>query len=203
MPEYTAVECDYLKSYFALSVASPVHLRAGRPRLGPKGESVAPEDISALHEWPAEVAAGDLAGVLQASEQRFRQEFGRIPVGMLVTSLIADRPNAYLAVNETFCQMTGYTPAELSRADFLGDVHPDDQPALEILIHSVVSGGTDQIQADARLVRKDGDIIFVHLTGSAIQQPAGERYLTICVAATTAADQARAGAGRLRQELQQ
>jgi PAS domain S-box-containing protein len=203
MPEYTAVVCDYLKSYFALSVVSPVHLRAGRPRLGPKGESVAPEDISALHEWPADVAAGDLAGALGASEQRFRQEFGRIPVGMLVTSLIADRPNAYLAVNETFCQMTGYTHAELGRADFLGDVHPDEQPALEALIQSVISGETGQILADARLVRKDGDIIFVHLTGSAIQPPAGERYLTIFVEDTTAAEQARAEIGRLEQELQQ
>lgn len=164
---------------------------------------MASEDISALHKRPAEVAAGDLAGALGASEQRFRQEFGRIPVGMLVTSLIADRPNAYLAVNETFCQMTGYTPAELGRADFLGDVHPDDQPALEALIESVISGETGQILADARLVRKDGDIIFVHLTGSAIQPPAGERYLTIFVEDTTAAEQARAEIGRLEQELQQ
>ena len=164
---------------------------------------MAPEDISERHEWPAEVAAGDSAGALRASEQRFRQQFGRIPVGMLVTSLIADRPNAYLAVNETFCQMTGYTPAELSRADFLGDVHPDDQPALEILIHSVVSGGTDQIQADARLVREDGGIVFVHLTGSAIQPPAGERYLAIFIEDASAAEQARAEIGRLEQELQQ
>jgi PAS domain S-box-containing protein len=122
---------------------------------------------------------------------------------MLVTSLIADRPNAYLAVNETFCQMTGYTHAELGRADFLGDVHPDEQPALEALIQSVISGETGQILADARLVRKDGDIIFVHLTGSAIQPPAGERYLTIFVEDTTAAEQARAEIGRLEQELQQ
>jgi PAS domain S-box-containing protein len=164
---------------------------------------VAPEDISASQEWPAEVAAGDLAGVLRASEQRFRQQFGRVPVGMLVTSLIADRPNAYLAVNETFCQLTGYTPAELGRADFLGDVHPDDQPALEILIHSVVSGETDQIQANLRLVREDGAIVFVQLTGSAIQPPAGERYLAIFIEDTSAAEQARAEIGRLEQELQQ
>ncbi len=164
---------------------------------------MAPENISASQEWPAEVAAGDLAGVLRASEQRFRQQFGRVPVGMLVTSLIADRPNAYLAVNETFCQLTGYTPAELGRADFLGDVHPDDQPALEILIHSVVSGETDQIQANVRLVREDGSIVFVHLTGSAIQPPAGERYLAIFIEDTSAAEQARAEIGRLEQELQQ
>jgi len=142
---------------------------------------VAPEDISASQEWPAEVATGDLAGILRAGEQRFRQQFGRVPVGMLVTSLIADRPNAYLAVNETFCQLSGYTPGELGRADFLGDIHPDDQPALEILIHSVVSGETDQIQANVRLVREDGGIVFVHLTGSAIQPPAGERYLAIFI----------------------
>jgi PAS domain S-box-containing protein len=164
---------------------------------------VAPEDISKPHDQPAEIAAGDLAGALRASEQRFRQEFGRSPVGMLATSLIADQPNAYLAVNETFCQMTGYTPAELGRADFLGDVHPDEQPALEALIQGLTSGGTDAIQADARLVSKDGDTVSVHLTGSAIQPPAGERYLTLFIEDTRAAQQAQAEIARLEKELHQ
>jgi PAS domain S-box-containing protein len=160
---------------------------------------VTPEDISAQHEWPA---AG-WAEALRASEQRFRREFGRSPVGMLVTRLAADRPNAYLAVNEKFCQLTGYSPKDLARADLLGDVHPEEQPALEALIQSVISGETDQILADVRLVRKDGEIVFVRLTGSAIQPPAGERYLAIFIEDTSAVQQARAEISRLEQELRQ
>src|ERR1700693_566273 len=149
------------------SVAARVFERGRRPRLRSKGAPVGPEDMSARHGWPAEVATGDGAEALRASEQQFSQQFGPIPVGMLVTSLTADHQNAYLAVNETFCQLTGYNRAELGRGDFLGDFHPDDQPALEALIANVISGGTDRIRADARLVRKDGEDVFVHLTGSA------------------------------------
>jgi len=164
---------------------------------------VAPEDISALNEWPAEIAAGDWGEALRASEQRFRREFGRIPVGMLVTSLASDHPNTCLAVNEALCELSGYTARELSRGDFLGDFHPDDQPALEALLLGIISGGTGEIQADARLVRKDGEIVCVHLTGSAIEPPAGQRYLTIFVEDTSALAQARAEIGRLEQELRQ
>jgi PAS domain S-box-containing protein len=164
---------------------------------------VAPEDISALNEWPAEAAAGDWGEALRASEQRFRREFGRSPVGMLVTSLTSDHPNTCLTVNEALCELSGYTARELSRGDFLGDYHPDDQPALEALLQGVISGGTGEIQADARLVRKDGEIVCVHLTGSAIQPPAGERYLSIFVEDTSALAQAQAEIGRLEQELRQ
>ncbi len=159
--------------------------------------------MSARHEWPAEVATGDGAEALRASEQQFSQQFGPLPVGMLVTSLTADHQNAYLAVNETFCQLTGYNRAELGRGDFLGDFHPDDQPALEALIANVISGGTDRIRADARLVRKDGEDVFVHLTGSAVQPPAGERHLAIFIEDARAEQQAWAEISRLGQELQQ
>lgn len=161
------------------------------------------EDISARQEWPAEVAAGDRGEALRASEQLFSQQFGGIPVGMLVASLTPDCPHAYLAVNETFCQLAGYTRGELGRGDFLGDFHPDEQPALEALIADLTSGGTARIRADARLIRKDGAAIFVHLTGSVVQPPAGERYLTIFIQDASAEQQAQAEIGRLVKELQQ
>jgi PAS domain S-box-containing protein len=164
---------------------------------------VASEDISALNAWPAEIATGDWGEELRASEQRFRREFGRIPVGMLVTSLTADHPNTCLAVNETLCELSGYTARELSRGDFLGDFHPDDQPALETLLQEVISGAASEIQADARLVRKDGEIVCVHLTGSAIHPPAGQRYLAIFIEDISALAQAQAEIGRLEQELRQ
>ena len=164
---------------------------------------MASEDNSARHEWPAEVATGDWGEALRASEQRFSQQFGLVPVGMLVASLTADCPHTYLAVNETFCQLTGYTRAELGRGDFLGDFHPDEQPALEALVADVTSGETDGIRADAHLIRKDGQAVFVHLTGSVVQPPAGERYLTIFVEDASTEQQAQAEIGRLVKELQQ
>jgi len=149
----------------------------------------------------AEAAAADRAGALRASEQRCRREFGRMPIGMLATSLEGDRPNAYLTVNDAFCQLTGYSREELSGGDFLGDFHPEEQPALETLIQDILSGGTDQIRADTRLVGKNGEVLFVHLTGSAIQPATGERYLATFIEDATAAEAARAEISRLEQEL--
>ena len=151
----------------------------------------------------AEVTDGDWADALRASEQQFWREFGRAPVGLVMASLTADRRCAYLAVNVTYCQLTGYSRHELSGSDFLSCFHPQDQPALEVLIDDVTSGGTAQIEADARLVRADGEIVWVHLTGSVRRWPAGQRYLAIFVQDSTAAWQARAEIQRLQHELQQ
>jgi PAS domain S-box-containing protein len=151
----------------------------------------------------ADVTDGDWGDALRASEQQFWREFGRAPVGLVMASLTADRRCVYLAVNATYCQLTGYSRQELSGSDFLSCFHPQDQPALEVLIDDVTSGASAQIEADARLVRADGEIVWVHLTGSVRRWPAGQRYLAIFVQDSTAAWQARAEIQRLQHELQQ
>ena len=151
----------------------------------------------------ADMTDGDWSDALRASEQQFWREFGRAPVGLVMASLTADRRCAYLAVNVTYCQLTGYSRQELSGSDFLSCFHPQDQPALEVLIDDLTSGVSAQIEADARLVRADGELVWVHLTGSVRRWPAGQRYLAIFVQDSTAAWQARAEIQRLQHELQQ
>jgi PAS domain S-box-containing protein len=158
--------------------------------------SVAPADPAIA---PVTATGGE---ALRAGEQQFRQAFDRAPFGMALASLAADRLHSYLVVNDAFCQLTGYSRGELDGAGFLSDFHPDEQPALEGLIGEITAGRTDQIRADTRLIRKDGETVFVRLTGSAIRPPVGERYLAIFVEDAAAAEQARAEIGRLEQELQ-
>jgi PAS domain S-box-containing protein len=146
-------------------------------------------------------AGSDDSYALRASEQRMQREFGRAPTGLVATSLTTRRPDAYLAVNDTYCELMGYSRDELSGAAFLGDVHPEEQPALEAQIQEIVSGRTGRLRTGTRLVRKDGEIVFVRLTGSAIQLPAGDRYLATFVEDTTAAVEARAETRRLEREL--
>jgi PAS domain S-box-containing protein len=145
-----------------------------------------------------ETARGE---VLRAGEQQLRQALGRGPFGMVMISLADDRPSAYLAVDDTYCQLTGYSWQKLGGVCFLGDVHPEEQPAAEALIQEVRSGHADRIRVDTRLIRKDGEIICVRLTGSAIQPPGGERYLAAFVEDRTATEQARAEVCRLEHEL--
>src|SRR6266536_2256676 len=147
------------------------------------------------------VTGSDEHYALRATEQRMQREFGQAPIGLVATSLTARRPDAYMAVNDTYCELMGYSRDEFSGAAFLGDVHPEEQSALEAQIQEIVSGRTGRLRAGTRLVRKDGEIVLVRLTGSAIQPPAGDRYLATCVEDTTAAAEARAELRRLEREL--
>ena len=161
------------------------------------------DDNTAPDEWTAaDVTAGDWGEGLRASERQFRRDFGRAPLGLVAASLIGGRRCVCLTANETYCELAGYTRSELGGDDFLSCFHPEDQPALEVLIQDVISGATDQIAADARLVRKDGGIVWTHLTGSVIRPPASERYLATFVEDITDAEQARAEIQRLERELQ-
>jgi len=150
----------------------------------------------------ADGTGGTQGDALRASEQRFGREFGRAPLGLVTASLSAGRRCAYLAVNDTYCELTGYPRAELDGTDFLGSFFPEDQSALEVLIADALSGVTGQIGSDARLVRRDGELVWAHLTGSVIRPPAAEPYLAIFVEDITAAEQARAELQRLQRELQ-
>jgi PAS domain S-box-containing protein len=160
---------------------------------------MAQDDGPAPEDWPA--AAGASGAPLQASEQQFQRKFGGLPCGMIVISLDAGQPGRCLAVNDTFCQLTGYSREELVGTDLLGYVHPEDQPALDTVIEQITCGQTGQIRADLRLAGQDGGIIFARLTGSAIQPAAGGRYLAAFVEDVTAAEQARARLCELEAEL--
>jgi two-component system cell cycle sensor histidine kinase/response regulator CckA len=148
------------------------------------------------------VAQQDDAAALRASERRFEQEFGSAPCGMLTISLAAAPLHTYIAVNDTFCQLTGYSRGDLANADFRCDFHPDEQAALDILIGQVMSGEIGQIRADTRMVTKSGEIICVRLTGSVIQPATGERYLAAYIQDTTETEQARAETHGMELELQ-
>ena len=150
----------------------------------------------------AALTTGYLGEALRAGEQQSWRQFGRAPVGLMLAGLTTDHGCVCVAVNETYCELSGYSRGEISGADFLGFFHPEDQPALDMLLADVLSGATDQIGADARLIRKDGEIAWVRLTGSVIRPAAGERYLATFIEDITASQQARAEIQRLERELQ-
>ena len=168
------------------------------------GTAVTHDDNSVPGQLPAaaDLTTGYWGEALRTSEQQSWRQFGRAPVGLILAGLTADRVCVCVAVNETYCALAGYSRQEMNGADLLSFFHPEDQPALEILIEDVMSGATDQMGAGARLLRKDGEIIWVRLTGSVIRPPAGERYLATFIQDTTAAQQARAEIERLERELQ-
>jgi len=127
---------------------------------------------------------------------------GPAPYGMFAISLDAGRPGSYLMTDDAYCALTGYSRQELAGGSFLGDLHPEDQAGMETLIGGIMAGEASHFQVESRLVRKDGEVACVRLTGSAMQPAAGGRYLAVFAADTAAAGEAQADLHRLEGELQ-
>jgi PAS domain S-box-containing protein len=172
-----------------------------KPRFG--GTAVTQDDNAASDEpvTAAELTFGYWGEAMRASEQQSWRQFGRAPVGLILAGLTADRGCVCVAVNETYCELSGYSQQEMNGSSCLSFFHPEDQPALEVLIGDVLSGATDQIAADTRLIRRDGEIVWIRLTGSVIRPPVGGRYLATFIEDTTAAERARTEIQRLEREL--
>jgi PAS domain S-box-containing protein len=155
----------------------------------------------AIPEQRAGAAAADHDQSWPAREQWFQHGFEHMPCGMVVMSLAPGRPNLYLAANDSFCQLAGYSWAELAGREFLSDFHPDEQAGLDVAFQQVISGDSPSIQATSRMIRKDGEAVFVRLTAATIELAAGERYLSAFVEDVTAAEQGAAEMSQLRREL--
>ncbi len=80
------------------------------------------------------------------------------PIGKAVVTTTG----RWLDVNRAMCALLGYTSAELMETSFAALTHPDDVPASQREREALMSGTTDHIESEARLVRKDGSAVWVH-----------------------------------------
>jgi PAS domain S-box-containing protein len=157
--------------------------------------------VSEQQVVPKQEAAADRDQAQPERERWFQYGFDHVPCGMVVTSLTPGHPNLCVAANDTFCQMTGYSWAELAGCEFLGIFHREEQATMEAAIQQVVSGAGPSIQVNSRLVGMDGETVWVCVTAAAIQPASGERYLSVFVEDITAAEQDAAEIYLLRAEL--
>jgi two-component system cell cycle sensor histidine kinase/response regulator CckA len=150
----------------------------------------------------AALATGYFGEALLTSVRQSWQQFGHAPVGLVLAGLTSDRGCVCVAVNDTYVGLSGSSREDISGAGLLSFFHPEDRPALGLLLGDVLSGAAEQIGADARLIRKDGEIVWIRLTGSVIRPSVGARYLATFIEDITASKQARAEIQRLERELQ-
>ncbi len=112
---------------------------------------------------------------LRESEERFRTTFEQAPIGICQIS-IAD--GTFVRVNSRLCEMFGYSLEELVTLKVSDVTHPDDLEASVALIEELSARKRRFAEIEKRYVRKDGAIVWGHLTVSTLQDGAGElRYL--------------------------
>ncbi|QBC44106.1 PAS domain S-box protein [Iodobacter fluviatilis] len=96
---------------------------------------------------------------VQAIEARFRTVFERAGVGI---ALVAP-DGSWISMNEAFCQIVGYSKAELFQLTFQDITYPEDLDADLHLLQQLVADKIDRYQLEKRYIRKNGSTVWVNL----------------------------------------
>ncbi len=107
---------------------------------------------------------------LRASEERFRGTFENAAVGIAHEDLAG----RFLRLNERFCAILGYPPEELVGKTLSDVTHPDDLAADLAKFGPLTRGESSSYTMEKRFMRKDGALVWAHLTVSLQFDAAGK-----------------------------
>jgi PAS domain S-box-containing protein len=99
---------------------------------------------------------------LRFSEARFRSMFERAAGGMAVVS----PEGRFLQVNAAFCSLLGYESRELLAMTVFDVTHPSDAGRTRGVFREVESGQRRLADMENRFVRKDGRIVWAHISSA-------------------------------------
>ncbi|MEQ8961149.1 MAG: PAS domain S-box protein, partial [Coleofasciculus sp. C2-GNP5-27] len=102
---------------------------------------------------------------LQESEERFRNAFDYARIGMA----LVDLDGRFTKVNQSLCEMTGYSESELLATTFQAITHPDDVAADVTLAKRLLAGEIRFYQLEKRYIHKQGQIVWILLSGSLVR----------------------------------
>ncbi len=95
--------------------------------------------------------------VLREREEHSRQIVELAPIGIVIT----DIRGRFTQVNPAFCQITGYSPAELLGIPQAEIVHPVDEPDLQQQEQQLLTGQIEHDQTERRYLHREGLLIEV------------------------------------------
>jgi PAS domain S-box-containing protein len=119
-----------------------------------------------------------LISQLRESENQFRTMFELSAVGQAQVDLTTNR---FVLVNNRFCEITGYSEAELMARSPASIIHPDDRLTGVESYLRLIRGGTGEYSQEHRLLRKDGETIWVQVSLRVIHDSAGRPVRTTSV----------------------
>lgn len=107
---------------------------------------------------------------LKESEERFRNIFAEVPIGMAVVSL----DDALLQVNKAFCEMLSYQEHELLGRTLSSITHPDDVAKDKLLASQALHGSIASYKAEKRYVKKNHETLWADLTTTMMRDQEGQ-----------------------------
>ncbi|MCC5635426.1 PAS domain S-box protein [Nostoc sp. CHAB 5844] len=124
----------------------------------------------------SDVTATKVAEIaLRESESRFRAMFNQAAVGIALVAL----NGRFLQVNPALCEITGYSQAELVQMNFQDITHPDDLAIDWEQAGRVLAKEINGYSLEKRYIRKDGSLVWVNLTSSAVWDIHGQAKYAI------------------------
>jgi diguanylate cyclase (GGDEF)-like protein/PAS domain S-box-containing protein len=107
---------------------------------------------------------------LRESKAQLGATFDQAAVGIVHISVPERR---ILQVNQTFCRIVGYEPDELLALTVSDLTHPEDAQAYEEQYDRLIAGQISSFTMEKRYIRKDGAVIWVRKTFSAVRNEHG------------------------------
>ena len=165
----TTLPSDHISVNRYLSV--PVTLEneiVGQIGLANKDSDYTPQDLVSIEKLSRYYALAikqlRIRMALKESEERFRYIFEQAAVGISNDSL----DGKFLAVNQRFCDITGYSQEELLNLYFQKITHPDDLETDNRYASLLMNGSLQNYSREKRYIRKNGTVVWVNVTVSAM-----------------------------------
>jgi diguanylate cyclase (GGDEF)-like protein/PAS domain S-box-containing protein len=114
---------------------------------------------------------------LRLSEERFKRIFDEGPFGMV----LANPDYTIIAVNKMFCELLGYTEQELAGQNLINLTYEEDKQKSRESSGQLFAGGISVFRLEKRYVRKDGGIVWAHLTIAPIHGSDGHVLYTVAI----------------------
>ncbi|TYP75890.1 PAS domain-containing protein [Aquimarina intermedia] len=102
---------------------------------------------------------------LKISEEAFRGNFENAAVGMAILSI----QGQWIEVNQSLCDIVGYTAEELRKLTFQDITHPDDLDKDLSLLEELLAGKRSFYQMEKRYFQKSGKLAHIILSVSLVK----------------------------------
>ncbi len=106
---------------------------------------------------------------LREAEERFRSSFEWAAIGMAMLNV----KGRFLQVNKALSDILGYSTDELLAFSYDSITHPQDIMQHTHLVHDVLRGRRHNYQLEKRYIHKDGHVVWVYLSVSAVRDDKG------------------------------
>jgi PAS domain S-box-containing protein len=119
----------------------------------------------------------DAATLVQKGHKQLEDTFEHSATGMAHSHV----DGRWIRVNQTYCEMIGYTHAEVLGMNFKEFTHPDDIAIDLDQLARTLAGEIDHYSIEKRYIHKQGHTIWVYLTLSLIRRADGSPDYLIAV----------------------